>query len=128
MKYKFGNILTGIGSGLLLGLILTVLPIPQSNILTYIYFLIPGLYLGYLGYSHPRITETWALVLPIFTLVAIFGNAIGGLALSEGQYNLLWASLGLIVLNLLSGDLKLRSIRRKGKKAITITYKTVGRI
>jgi len=118
-----GNLATGLVGGFLVGLVAMTL-LSLNGFWVYIVLILPAIYGLYQGYKHPMITEIWGFVLPIALLFIVIGNGLNG-SLSRREIYLLSTSVGLLILNLLSGDL--RVIKRRMNKAQNVGYRTLGR-
>lgn len=129
MKLKFGNLITGAGAGVLLGYAL--LTFFSINSLTWLILGLFGAFFTVFAYRHPVASETWAIVLSVALLFIVVGNALstgtGFSGLNYASKYLFWGAIGLLVLNLLTGDLRIRSVRRRGRRILTIGYRTLGR-
>lgn len=118
-----GNVLTGAVSGFLLSLIIIAL-LQISNFWIYVISAPLILFMAFQGWRHPVISEVWAFVLPVASLFITIGNAFGGGFMSLTVYEKLifFTSIGLIILNLFSGDIGIRLKRVK-----EIVERTLGR-
>lgn len=118
-----GNVLTGAISGFLLALILITLFQIHSFWMYFIYTPII-LFMAYQGWRHPIISEVWAFVLPVASLFITIGNAFGGgfMSLTSDEKMIFFTSIGLIIINLFSGDIGIRL-----KKVKAVIERTLGR-